>query len=177
MSGAALAHTAELDADTLLRARRLLDEVFGEEMTAEDWEHALGGLHALIWVGSELVGHASVVQRRLYHQGRPLRAGYVEGVAVAQAHRGGGHGATLMQAIERVIHRAYHLGALGSTDEAADFYSHRGWQRWMGPTSALTPTGIVRTEDCDGCVYVFPVDRPLEPTGELTCGWREGDAW
>jgi aminoglycoside 2'-N-acetyltransferase I len=47
----------------------------------------------------------------------------------------------------------------------------------MGPTSALTPTGIVRTEDCDGCVYVFPVDRPLEPTGELTCGWREGDAW
>jgi aminoglycoside 2'-N-acetyltransferase I len=82
-----------------------------------------------------------------------------------------------MQAIERVIHRAYHLGALGSTDEAADFYSHRGWQRWMGPTSALTPTGIVRTEDCDGCVYVFPVDRPLEPTGELTCGWREGDAW
>jgi aminoglycoside 2'-N-acetyltransferase I len=172
-----LLHTAELDADTLSRSRRLLDDVFGQEMTAEDWQHALGGLHALVWDGADLIGHASVVQRSLIHRGRALRAGYVEGVGVAMPHRGNGHGAALMAAIERVIRRAYHLGALGSTAEAAGFYAHRGWQRWEGPTSALTPEGIVRTEDCDGCVYVLAVDRPLELAAGLTCGWREGDLW
>lgn len=177
MSEATLVHTADLDADTLARARGLLDEVFGEELTAEDWEHALGGLHALIWDGAELVGHASVVQRRLIHQGRALRAGYVEGVAVAGSQRGKGHGAALMRPLERVIRAAYHLGALGSTEEAAGFYAHRGWQRWEGRTSALTPDGIVRTADCDGCIYVLPVARPLALTAELTCGWREGDVW
>ena len=29
-----------------------------------DWEHALGGLHALMWEEAELVGHASLIQRR-----------------------------------------------------------------------------------------------------------------
>jgi aminoglycoside 2'-N-acetyltransferase I len=177
VSEATLLHTADLDAATLSQARRLLDEVFGEEMTAEDWEHALGGLHALIWDGADLVGHASVVQRRLIHQGRALRTGYVEAVAVARAHQGDGHGAALMRRIERVIGRAYHLGALGSTDEAAGFYAHRGWRRWEGRTSALTPNGVVRTEDCDGCIYVLPGSEPLELAGELTCGWREGDVW
>jgi aminoglycoside 2'-N-acetyltransferase I len=177
VSEATLLHTADLDAATLSQARRLLDDVFGQEMTPEDWEHALGGLHALIWVDAELIGHASVVQRRLIHRGRALRAGYVEGVAVAGAHRGNGHGAALMRAIERVIRGAYHLGALGSTDEAAGFYVHRGWKCWEGRSSVLTPDGIVPTADCDGCIYVLPVNRQLDLTAELTCGWREGDVW
>ena len=61
-----------------------------------------------------------------------------------------------MEALERVVRDAYELGALGATDEAAPFYAGRGWQQWQGPTSALTPTGIVRTEDEDGWVYVLP---------------------
>jgi hypothetical protein len=28
---------------------------------------------------------------------------------------------------------------------------------WQGPTSALTPTGIERTEEEDGCVHVLPL--------------------
>ena len=69
------AHTAELDAATLGAARELLDSVFGEEMTDHDWEHALGGLHVLVRDGAELIGHAALVQRRLLHGGRALRAG------------------------------------------------------------------------------------------------------
>src|SRR5688500_20173125 len=38
-------HTAELGADTLADARALLYAVF-DDMTEEDWEHALGGVHA-----------------------------------------------------------------------------------------------------------------------------------
>jgi aminoglycoside 2'-N-acetyltransferase I len=171
------AHTAELDSATLRAARALLDAVFEKEMTDHDWEHALGGVHALVWEDDELIGHASVVQRRLLHGGRALRCGYVEGVAVRADRRRRGHGAAMMDALERVVRGAYVIGALGATDEAADFYAARGWQLWQGPTSALTPTGIERTEQEDGSVFVLPVAAPLDLTGELTCDWRDGDVW
>jgi hypothetical protein len=53
-----------LDAATLTAARALLYDVF-DNMTGHDWEHALG------WEGADLIGHASVIQRRLLHRGRP----------------------------------------------------------------------------------------------------------
>jgi aminoglycoside 2'-N-acetyltransferase I len=171
------AHTADLDPATLTAARALLDDVFGDEMSDHDWEHALGGVHALVWEGDELVGHASVVQRRLLHGGRALRTGYVEGVGVRADRRRRGYGGAMMDALERVVHRAYELGALGATDEAAHLYAARGWKLWQGPSSALTPTGIVRTGDEDGGIYVLPVTVPLDLSGELTCDWRDGDVW
>jgi len=72
-------------------------------MTDDAWDHALGGMHALAWEAGQLVGHASVVQRRLLHRGRALRAGYVEGVAVRADRRGHGYGAAMMDEIERVV--------------------------------------------------------------------------
>jgi aminoglycoside 2'-N-acetyltransferase I len=170
-------HTADLDSATRTAARVLLDDVFDGEMTDDDWEHCLGGVHALLWDGPELIGHAAVVQRRLFHAGRVLRAGYVEGVGVRADRRRLGHGAALMAEVERIIRGAYHLGALGATDEAAAFYAARGWRLWRGHTSALTPTGVQRTPDEDDCIFVLAADLPLDLTGELTCDWREGDAW
>jgi aminoglycoside 2'-N-acetyltransferase I len=58
------AHTADLDRTTLDAARALLYAVF-DDMTDEDWDHALGGVHAMVWEGDELIGHASLIQRRL----------------------------------------------------------------------------------------------------------------
>jgi aminoglycoside 2'-N-acetyltransferase I len=171
------AHTADLDAQTLAAARALLDEVFEGDMSDHDWEHALGGIHALVWEGGELIGHASVIQRRLLHDGRALRTGYVEGVGVHADHRRRGHGGALMAALERVIRGGYDLGALGATDEAVALYTGRGWRRWEGPTSALTPSGTVRTEDADGAVYVLELSVPLDLEAELTCDWRDGDVW
>lgn len=115
-----IAHTADLDAATLEAARALLDEAFAGDMSDHDWEHSLGGVHALAWERDEMVGHGSVVQRRLVHGGRALRAGYVEGVGVRANRRRRGHGAALMAALERVVRGAYDLGALGATDEAAN---------------------------------------------------------
>jgi aminoglycoside 2'-N-acetyltransferase I len=171
------AHTADLDTATLEAARALLDDVFEGEMTDHDWEHALGGVHALVWEGRELIGHASVIQRRLLHGGRALRTGYLEGVGVRADRRRRGHGAAMMDALERVVRGAYDLGALGAADEAADFYAARGWRLWQGPSSALTPTGIERTAAEDGCLYVLPLAVPLDLTGELTCDWRDGELW
>jgi aminoglycoside 2'-N-acetyltransferase I len=171
------AHTADLDAETLAAARTLLEAVFEGELDDDDWEHALGGVHALAWEGEELVGHASVVQRRLLHGGRALRAGYVECVGVRADRRGRGHGAAMMDALERVIRGAYELGGLGATDEGARLYTARGWTPWLGPTSALTPAGITRTPAGDLSVYVLAGSAPLDVTGELTCDWRDGDVW
>jgi aminoglycoside 2'-N-acetyltransferase I len=169
-------HTAAADRTALASARALLYDVF-DDMTDEDWEHALGGIHALVWEGGELIGHASVVQRRLLHAGRALRTGYVEGVGVRADRRGRGHGAAMMQALEQMVRGAYDLGALGAGDRAAGFYLKRGWQQWQGPTSTFTTTGITRTEEEDGCVFVLPVTAALDLSGELTCDWREGDVW
>jgi aminoglycoside 2'-N-acetyltransferase I len=83
----------------------------------------------------------------------------------------------MMEALERVVRGAYELGALGATDAAAAFYAGRGWERWQGPTSALTPVGIRRTDGDDGSVYVLPGAVPLDLSGELTCDWRDGDVW
>jgi aminoglycoside 2'-N-acetyltransferase I len=177
VTGLHVAHTADLDATTLASARALLADVFDGDFVDDDWEHALGGVHALVWDGAQLIGHASVVQRRLLHGGRALRAGYVEGVGVRADRRRRGHGAAMMAALERVVRGAYDLGALGSTDEAAAFYARRGWTSWRGPTSALTPHGIERTVGEDGHIYVLPAAVALDPLGELTCDWRDGDAW
>lgn len=171
------AHTADLDPAVVKAARGLLDEAFHGEVTEADWEHALGGIHALVWDGPVLIGHGSVIQRRLLHQGRALRAGYVEAVAVRPGRQRQGHGATLMGALERVLRGAYDLGALGSTEEGAGFYTARGWKLWQGPSAALTPAGILPTPDEDGCLYVFELAVPLDLSGELTCDWRDGDVW
>jgi aminoglycoside 2'-N-acetyltransferase I len=170
------AHTADLDIATLDAARALLYTVF-DDMTDDDWEHALGGVHALVWEGDELIGHASLIQRRLLHGGRALRAGHVEGVGVRADRRRRGHGGAMMDELERIVRGAYDVGALGAAEEALDFYTARGWMVWQGPTSALTPTGVVRTAQDDGCVFVLPVSVPLDLSGELTCDWREGDVW
>jgi aminoglycoside 2'-N-acetyltransferase I len=171
------AHTADLDRTTLDAAHSLLKSVFGDELSAADWNHALGGVHALVWERGALLAHGSVVQRRLIHGGRTLRAGYVEGVAVRTDRRGRGHGVAVMAALERVVRGAHDLGALSATDEGAPLYAARGWKRWGGKTSALTPGGIVRTAEHDDSVYVYPVTVPLETSAELICDWREGDLW
>jgi aminoglycoside 2'-N-acetyltransferase I len=175
--GLTVAHTGHLDGATLASVRALLDEAFDGDFADEDWEHALGGMHVLAFDGARLIGHGAVVQRRLVHGGRALRAGYVEAVAVVPALQRRGHAATIMDALEHLICGAYDLGALSATDDGAGLYLSRGWQPWRGPTSALTPAGTVPTPEDDGSVFVLPVSADLDPAGELTCDWRDGDLW
>jgi aminoglycoside 2'-N-acetyltransferase I len=170
------AHTADLDASTRSAIRALMDAAFGA-VSDDTFENVLGGVHTLLVEDGELVGHASVVQRRMLHAGQALRTGYIEGVAVREDRRRRGHGAAMMSVLERVVRSGYQLGALGASEDGGRLYASRGWQLWRGPSSALTPDGIRRTADSDGAIYVLPVSVPVDLTGELTCDWRPGSVW
>ncbi len=171
-------HTADLDAAAAARVRALLDTAYAGDFADEDWEHCLGGLHALLEADDgTLTGHAALVQRRLIHHGRALRAGYVEGVAVRPDRRRRGHAGRVMAALERVVAAAYDLGALSASDDAVALYAARGWRCWRGPTSVLAPAGVRPTPDDDGGVYVLPGAVPLDLDAALTCDWRDGDVW
>ncbi len=173
------AHTADLAAPELLAVRRLLDGAFPPEeaYTEQDHEHTLGGVHALLWDDRQLVGHGCVVMRRLLHDGRALRTGYVEGVAVRADRRGRGHGHAVMAALEQVVRGAYELGALSASGTAGAFYASRGWQLWPGTVSVLTPDGIERAEDEEGGIHVLPVTAALATSGDLACDGRDGEPW
>ena len=170
------AHTADLGASTTSAIRDLMNAVF-DGVSDDTFDNTLGGLHALLFEDGELIAHGSVVQRRMLYDGRALRAGYVEGVAVRADRRRRGHGDAVMAELERVIRSAYHLGALGASPVGSRLYASRGWQLWQGPSSALTPDGIRRTADLDGAIYVLPVSVPLDLTADLTCDYRPAALW
>lgn len=176
MTDVTVAHTAQLTPATLTAVRALLYDAFDGDFADEDWDHTLGGLHAYVSDGDAVVAHAAVVQRRLIYQGRALRAGYVEGVAVRADRRGQRLAAAVMAPLEDAIRAAYDLGALGASDMAVPLYTGRGWQLWRGRSHALTPDGIRPTKEDDGGIYVLPV-VDLDLTEDLVCDWRDGDVW
>jgi aminoglycoside 2'-N-acetyltransferase I len=174
---ARLVHTADLESDALQRARDMVSEAFGGDFTDSDWDHALGGMHALIWHRGVIIAHGAVILRRLLYRGVALRCGYVEAVAVREDWRGQGLAVAILDACEQVIRGGYQLGALSSSDRGRGLYALRGWLPWRGPTSVLAPTGPTRTPDDDGTVFVLPLLANLDPSAALTCDWRDGDVW
>ncbi|HUB55718.1 MAG TPA: GNAT family N-acetyltransferase [Mycobacterium sp.] len=174
---ARLVHTADLESEARQRAYEMVNDAFAGEFTDTDWDHALGGMHALIWHRGAIIAHGAVVQRRLVYRGVPLRCGYVEAVAVREDWRGQGLAIAILDACEQVIRGGYQLGALSSSDRGRKLYTLRGWLPWRGPTSVLAPTGTTRTPDDDGSVFVLPVGIDLDATAALACDWRDGDVW
>ena len=154
MSAITVAHTAQLDAGTLAAAETLLRGAF-IEFGDEDWEHALGGMHALVHDGGELVAHGSVVQRRFVHDGRAWRTGYVEAVGVVAGARRRGHGTAVMAALQEVIRGAYELGALSATDDGRPLYRSSAGSCGEARSRRSPPPGRSgrrpRTVPCSSC--------------------------
>lgn len=172
-------HTAELSGAERRALRRLLDGAYGPSFTDDDWDHTLGGLHTLVLERGELVGHVSVVQRRLLLGDRALRTGYVEALAVRADRRRRGHAAAAMRRAEQSIDAAYDLGALSDGTGIAGFYQRRGWLAWAGPTFVVGPHGRRWTPEEDGSMLVrrTPTSPPLDLDAPLGCDWRNGDVW
>ncbi len=88
------AATSELTAAEIEAIRALMWAAFADdedgEFSEEDWAHSVGGTHLLLEIDGGIVAHASVVERVLEVDGRPLRTGYVEAVATRPGPRGEG---------------------------------------------------------------------------------------
>ena len=170
------AHTAHLDPPTLRQVRELLEFAFGS-FSEDDWDHTLGGIHAVLWDGDTVVAHGSVVQRRLVHGRHALRTAYVEGVAVHPDHRRRGYASQVMADLEAVARGGYDLAALSASAMASAMYQTRGWPPWRGPLAVLTPYGTAPTPGEAGSILVLPGRATVDLDGELTCDWRDGDVW
>ena len=168
-----MAHTGELTGEELGAVRALMDAAF-DDFTEDDWSHGLGGMHALVVTGDEVLAHGSVVMRRVLVAGRSWRCGYVEAVATAPTRRGKGHASMVMAALEGLA-PAYDLMALSTSPAGQSFYGSRGWQPWRGPSSVMTPHGTEPTPDEDGAILVLAHDLDLD--APITCDWRDGDVW
>lgn len=173
--------TEELSPDQVAAIRALLELAFGsdeeERFTDDDWDHAVGGVHFVLDLNDEVIAHASVVERELHVDGRPIRTGYVEAVATAPDRQGLGFGSLLTADVTSWIKDRFELGALGTGRHR--FYERQGWLIWAGPTFVRTREGPRRTLEEDGYIMVLltPTSPPLELTAPISCDWRPGDVW
>jgi aminoglycoside 2'-N-acetyltransferase I len=180
MASVRLVSTGDLTTDELRTIRALCDaawagpdDAFGEN----DWQHALGGVHAVCEDGDEIVAHGSVVPRTLRADGVELPTGYVEAVATLPDRRGRGHGSAVMRSLTAHVDATYPLGALSTG--VPPFYERLGWTRWTGPTSVLVDGEARPTPEEDGAILVrfTPTSPRLDPSGPLSCDPRPGDVW
>jgi aminoglycoside 2'-N-acetyltransferase I len=174
--------TAELSPARLAALRELVDAAFGgdrdEPFDDHDWQHALGGVHAVAELDDRFVAHAAVVPRELHAGGRPLRTGYVEAVGVHPDLQRRGLGTLVMRAADEHIAEAYELGGLGTGDHG--FYDRLGWRTWRGPSFVRAPDGDRPTPDEDGFIMVLTVPSTpdwLDLDAPISCEWRAGDDW
>lgn len=169
--------TSEAPPKLLRDLRQLLDDAFEGGFSDHDWNHCLGGWHAVIMEDDIPVSHAAVVPRVLDVGGSSWRCGYVEGVGTVPRRQGKHLGSMVMQRLGRLIMAQFGLGALST--EAHAFYERQGWERWQGPSYVRRASGLVRTEDEDAGLMVlrFGPSRGLSLTDSLTCDERDGDDW
>ena len=173
-----LLHTWELTDTERHAIRSLMDSAFDGDFDDDDFDHALGGVHAIVSDAGEpgrVVGHASVVARQMLIGDAPKRCGYVEAVAVDSGWRRQGIGGEVMSRMERIIERAYDFGALGASDDGRSLYLSHGWVPWRGPLAVLAPDGRRTTGDERGNVLVYGSGLDLD--APLACDWRSGDVW
>ena len=176
-----VAQSEELEAAELDELTRLCEEAFGEPF-ASAWERVGPGLHVLTEVGGRLVGHAMIVDRRLYlgHEAdTAIDVGYVEHVATLPDAQGQGHGAATMRRIGEIVREEYALGALATGSRA--FYERLGWEAWRGPTGVRMPDGErMRSPSEDGHVMVLRTPRTpadLSVDAPIFVDWREAEPW
>lgn len=176
--GLVVVESWELDAGTRKALRGLWSRAFGDQFSDEDAEHAYGGVHVLVRDDDRIVGHASVVPRRLRFGDRPwCTVGYVEGVATEPAQQGRGIGRSMMQRLQVEISARWPV-ALLSTGQATRFYEALGWERWRGLSFTRTDQGV-RADDEHGGLMILRLDPSLVPdvSVDVTCEDRSGDAW
>ncbi len=172
-----LVTTGDAPGELLAEIRDLLDEAFGGDFSEDDWDHALGGWHAVVLEGERVVSHAAVVPRVLEVAGRAFATGYVEGVATLPGREREGLATAALSALDPAIRGNFELGALSTGSHG--LYERLGWERWHGPTFARHGDRLIRTEEDDDGLMVlrFGPSEKVALDSSICCDDRPGDAW
>jgi aminoglycoside 2'-N-acetyltransferase I len=173
-----VAESDRIDGATRRALQELWDRAFGDRFSADDADHAYGGVHVLARDGGRLVGHASAVPRRMRFGDGPWRTvGYVEAVATDPDRQGRGVGRQVMQRLHEEIAVRWPVAML-STGRATGFYESLGWERWRGLSYTSTDAGVVPDGEHGGLMILRP-DPSIVPdlSMAVTCEDRPGDAW
>jgi aminoglycoside 2'-N-acetyltransferase I len=166
----------ELDEATRVRLRQLWGDAFEDRFDDDDADHAYGGVHVLAYGGDVIVGHASVVPRRIRIGDDWWDVGYVEAVATDPGRQRGGVGTAVMRRLHEEIDTRWPIAFL-STGRARDFYLRLGWEVWQGRSSVQTEAGEVPTDEEHGGILARRgVDGP-DLALPIMCEDRSGDAW
>lgn len=167
----------KLPDDLVGPTRALLDRAFGGEFSEDDWDHAVGGVHAILVADGVVLAHASVVSRSIRVDGRWYEAGYLEAVACDPDRHGHGLGSQVVDAVTDIIRDRDELGVLATG--AHGFYERLGWTRWEGTSWVLDGGGVHRTADDDDALMVLRTGETadLRVDGEIACLARAGDDW
>jgi aminoglycoside 2'-N-acetyltransferase I len=138
------------------------------------WEAHPESAHALVYDGEALVGHAGLIIRTLYTDGRAIETAYVEYVCAEPRRHG--YGTLAMRALEEEIRqRGFALAGLATG--SPEFYERLGWQRWRGPRAYRAPDGAVDATP-DEIVMVLDFGAGIDLDASIECDWRAiGDVW
>lgn len=178
MTEVLLCAAAEMSDARLIAIRLMLDEAFEGHFGDDDWEHGLGGTHAMILEAEQVLAHASIVARRITVGSLDVRVGYVEGVGVTSSRQREGLGSAVMRALGEVVRDQFELGML-STGEW-EFYERLGWERWHGETWTVHSDGRrERTAEEDDGIMAFRTKHStgIDTSSGITCEHRAGDSW
>lgn len=173
------AYSSELDDAELREIRQLMDLAFPGGFTDDDWEHTIGGWHAMIHERGRLLAQVAVVPRTLQVGEPRLNTGYVEGMATHPYHRRHGYASRLMTEANAHIRAEYELGALSDGTGIQGFYQQFGWLLWRGESFVDGPKGREPTPEDDGGILVLrtPATADLDLAAPIICDWRPGDVW
>lgn len=166
----------DVDSDTELSIRALLDLAYEGDFSSEDWEHTFGGKYFIGYLGDTIIAHGSVVPRNMFIDGEAMTVGYVEAIAVLPSHWRQGFGTQLMQQITKFCQDTYGLSML-STDEN-QFYKRLGWRQFQGESFARTGDLEVPTfEEDEGLMLHYGKGSQVRQIQRAVCESRSGDDW
>ena len=167
--------SGQVDAATHAELRELWHRAYGNRFSADDVNHAFGGVHVMLRDATGLISHASAIPRDIRFGDQPWRrVGYVEAVAVDPLQQGNGNGRRTMQILRAEIGRRWTVAML-STGRATTFYESLGWERWRGPSYTQTVAGVMTDNEHGGLMILrlHPIAVP-DLSVPVTCKDRPG---
>jgi aminoglycoside 2'-N-acetyltransferase I len=158
------------------KIKSMLHRAYEGDFSEEDWEHTLGGVRYLGWIGDELIANGSICSRTIWLNDIETHVGYIEAIAVEPKFWSKGYGTQLMQSISKDALSAYSVSMLSTSEKG--FYRRVGWTDFRGESFVTLSNKEVRTANDDKGLMLLGSDADyLTRIIKVVCESRSGDVW